>query len=149
VRFPLYECEFDGWNGMFTIQRLGLLDCSFLSLLVMVAVAVFFSYSVAPTLFVLFASVFALLSARYRYHSVRSSVFQSDSSAVLFSRSCVLLRSVYCAERVGLSSSSTYTDFFPFLPSVLSFYPPATSQIAELLHIVHRCLVPRCNMCIS
>jgi len=104
---------------------------------------------VTLTLFVFLASVFALLSARYRYLSVRSSVFRFDSSGVLFSQSCVLLRSVYCAERVGPSPFSTYTDSFLFLPSVLSFYLSSPSQIAELLHIVHTCLVPRCNMCIS
>lgn len=78
--------------------------------------------TVTPTLFVLLASVFALVSTRYRYPSIRSSVFRFDFPAVLFFPR-VLLRSVYCAERVGPLSSSTYTDSFPFLPSVLSFYP--------------------------
>jgi len=37
----------------------------------------------------------------------------------------------------------------PFPPCSPSTPLPPSSQIAELLHIVHTCLVPRCNMCIS
>lgn len=92
----------------------------FLSVVIIVAVFLF-SLCVTPTLFVLFASVFALLSTRYRYLSIRFSVFRFYSSAVLFSPR-VLLRSVYCAERVGPSSSSTYTDSFP--PCSPSTLPP-------------------------
>ena len=54
------------------------------------------------------------------------SFFTSISSAVLFSQHCVLLHSDYCAERVGPSSFSTYTDSFPPPPSPTSCSSPTS-----------------------
>ena len=87
----LYGCGFHGCNGLGSPSsiRIGwtvyLSSFLSLSLFVMVPVVAFFPYSVCatPTLFVLFAPVFALLSARCRYPSIRSSVFRSSRCSVL------------------------------------------------------------------
>jgi hypothetical protein len=142
----LYGCGFYGCNGLGSPSStwigwaVYLSSFLSLSLFVMVPVVAFFPYSVCatPTLFVLFAPVFALLSARCRYPS---SFFSLSILPLFCSLSPVLFRSVYRAERTGSSPLPTYTDSFP-RPPLLSFYPSTPFQIAELLHTAHTCLVP-------
>lgn len=72
----------------FAVHRLGRMDCFSLVFVIVVATASFSSYflCVTLTLFVLFASVFALLSLRCRFPYIRSSVFRFEFSAFLLSQ---------------------------------------------------------------
>lgn len=120
-------CEFglDGWCALCSPSSTFVLDGLFSSLPHDYGCGRCFSFStlcVTPTLFVLFASVFALLSARCRYPSIRFSV------SIRFFRCSVLL--IPCLITLSLlrraSGSlvppppSTYTETFPFSPFPMS-----------------------------
>jgi len=114
----------------------------FRSWLTTVAAFTFYSVCVPPLLS--FSSLLCLLSClHYRYPSIRSSVFRFF---------CPALSYHFAQFAAGPSPFSTRIDspslLFPDV--VLSSSPFTPSQIdAELLHTVHTCLVPRCNICIS
>ena len=109
----------------------------------------FFQWSVCVTSthFVLFAPVFALLSARYRYPSIRFSLrfpplFCSPNTVFYYTQ--IIAQSEWVHPPFPL----TPTPFpLPLLRCRALLLPPF--QIAGLLDTVHTCLVLRCNMCIS
>lgn len=90
VRSVSCGCRFE-WN-FWARRPPGWSDGLFLSLPCDCGFAAFSSHfvCVTPTLFVLFAPVFALVSPRCRFPSLCSSVFQFESSAVLFSILCLI-----------------------------------------------------------
>lgn len=130
-------------------KRLSRTDCLFLLALIVIAVTTFslWSVCVTSTHFVLFAPVFALLSARYRYPSIRFSLrfpplFCSPNTVFYYTQ--IIAQSEWVHPPFPL----TPTPFpLPLLRCRALLLPPF--QIAGLLDTVHTCLVLRCNMCIS
>ena len=130
-------------------KRLSRTDCLFLLALIVIAVTTFsfWSVCVTSTHFVLFAPVFALLSARYRYPSIRFSLrflplFCSPN--IVFYYTQIIAQSEWVHPPFPLKPTSFP---LPLLRRRALLLPPF--QIAGLLDTVHTCLVLRCNMCIS
>jgi len=110
-------------------------------------IAAFFSFTVCvPPLLYSFSSLLCLLSCLCAVVIPLFVLRCFNSSAVLFSQSCVLFAQFIAQSERDLrrfplaSTSPRYRALL--LPSV-------SSQIAEPLHTVHTCLVSRCITCIS
>ena len=147
VTFTLCDCWLDGRNGWANRTTFG--SDGLLSPLSFFGCGRCFPFLLCVcatlTLFVLFASVFALLSA------LSLSLYSFFGVSIFSPRS--LDPASYSAQFVAVPSPfSTCTDspsLLKFSDVVLSPYSFTPSQIAELLHTVNTCLVSRFNICIS